>query len=537
LRQILTNLVSNAIKFTEKGEVVVGVSLLKETDTHVELRFEVKDTGIGISKDVQQHLFRAFQQADGSTTRKYGGTGLGLVISKQLVEMMNGLIGVESLAGQGSTFWFNVRFEKQPNKDVVTRARELPNLKVLVVDDNATHLKILLHQTRVWRTKSEGVVSGQAAIEILRASSNEPFDVVLIDLQMTGMDGLALIKAIKGDAAIRQPRLIAMAPLGRMLKDNELKVLGIEACLVKPIKQARMFQALSGHTAAAPSRVENAAGGDLDFQDRKLRILLAEDNIINQKVALGQLKKMGCTADVVANGLEALEAVKRIPYDVVLMDCQMPEMDGYEATRQIRKLERGTNKHLFIIAMTAHAMRGDREKCLDAGMDDYVTKPMREPEFKRALGRCKPSGTASGGKSGMVRKDKAGGKKSVVDMETLASAANDDPAQLQELVELYLAQAKGLMNGLQAAIKSQNPKQVDHFANKLVGASLACGMSAMIFPLRELERRGKEGKLDDAQQFFDQASSYLQVTSESLNEYLKENTKQNVPGNEKNLNH
>ena len=309
-----------------------------------------------------------------------------------------------------------------------------------------------------------------------------------------------------------------------MLKDDQLKTVQAEACLVKPIKQARLFQALSGVAPVSSPKAEASASAALDLQERRLRILLAEDNIINQKVALGQLRKMGCAADVVANGLEAVEAVKRIPYDVVLMDCQMPEMDGYEATRQIRLLERSMGRRIHIIAMTAHAMQGDREKCLEAGMDDYITKPMRELEFKRALGRCRPSGL--GPVKPAVRRDKPStSKKNVVDMETLASAANEDPEQLQELVELYLAQAKDLMNGLQTALKSGSCKQVDHFANKLVGASLACGMSAMIFPLRELERRGKEGRLEDAQQFFDQAASYLQMTSESLNEYLTENAK------------
>lgn len=528
LRQVITNLVSNAVKFTQKGEVVVAGALLSETETHAELRFEVKDTGIGISNESQQNLFQAFQQADGSTTRKYGGTGLGLAISKQLVEMMNGQIGLDSMPGKGTTFWFNVRFEKQRVKmDAASQSRDLPDVRIMVVDDNETNRKILFHQARVWRMRVAGAASAKEALELLRSNPQDTFNAILIDYGMPEADGLALARAIKADPSLAKIRIVLMVGLGKMLSNDQIKAAGIDACIVKPIKQTRLYQALAGIVPVGTHRpdISSQAG---ELPDRKLRILLAEDNIINQKVALGQLRKMGYTADVVANGLEAVEAVKRLPYDVVLMDCQMPEMDGYEATRQIRLLERQQGKHVFIIAMTAHAMQGDREKCLEAGMDDYVTKPMRELEFKRALGRCRPAALATGKGTLGVKKDKSTSRKNVVDMETLAAAANDDPEQLQELVQLYLAQAKDLMNGLQSAIKSGSAKQVDHFANKLIGASLACGISAMIFPLRELERRGKEGRLEDAQQLFDQASSYLQVTSESLNEYLQENANPSV---------
>ncbi len=527
LRQVITNLVSNAIKFTQKGEVVVAAALLSETETHAELRFEIKDTGIGITQQVQQTLFQAFQQADGSTTRKYGGTGLGLAISKQLVELMNGQIGLDSTTGKGTTFWFHVRFEKQQVKmDSVSQVRDLPDVHILIVDDNDTNRKILLHQARVWRMRVNGAASAKEALESLRANPQDPFHAILVDLGMPDADGLALARAIKADLSLSKIRIILMAGLGKMLSDDQIKAAGIDACIVKPIRQTRLYQALSGVVPVGTGRTDPSLASHVgEFQDRKLRILLAEDNIINQKVALGQLRKMGCAADVVANGLEAVEAIKRLPYDVILMDCQMPEMDGYEATRQIRLLERQQGKRVFIIAMTAHAMQGDREKCLEAGMDDYVTKPMRELEFKRALGRCRPAAIAMGKAASVIKKDKSAGRKSMVDVETLAAAANDDPEQLQELVQLYLAQAKDLMNGLQAAIKLGSAKQVDHFANKLIGASLACGISAMIFPLRELERRGKQGQLEDAQQFFDQASSYLLMTSDSLNEYLQENAK------------
>ena len=527
LRQIITNLASNAIKFTEKGEVVVSATLLNETSSNARIRFEIKDTGIGISKETQAHLFQAFQQADGSTTRKYGGTGLGLVISKQLVEMMKGEIGVDSEPGKGATFWFNVEFERQMTDGIVP-TRDLSGTSVLIVEDNRTNREMLALQARYWRMNVAEASSAKEALEVLRSKPANTFQLGLIDLGLPDSDGLSLARAIKSDSELRRMRLLIMSTMSKMLNAQQLKEAQLDACLIKPLKLSRLFQAFAGAATASVSRSDATVAPGGELPERKLRILLAEDNIINQKVALGQLRKMGYSADVVANGLEAVDAVKRIPYDVVLMDCQMPEMDGYEATRQIRKLERELGRHIFIIAMTAHAMQGDREKCLEAGMDDYVTKPMRELEFKRALGRGRSTSPASA--AAPVRQEKAPvSKKVVVDVETLASAANDDPEQLQELVELYLAQARDLMNGLQTALKSGSAKQVDHFAKKLVNASLACGMSAMIFPLRELEKRGKENNLEDAQQFYDQAASYLKLTSNSLQEYLREYSKPTAP--------
>jgi PAS domain S-box-containing protein len=536
LRQIITNLVGNAVKFTEKGEVVVCVANLGETQTHVDLRFEVKDTGIGIAPEVQSKLFKAFNQADTSTTRKYGGTGLGLAISKQLVEMMGGQIGVDSAPGKGATFWFTVRLEKQSKQveEITATRRELSDLHILIVDDNATNRKILQHQIRVWRMRSTTAASGEEALYLLRNAKEDPYNLVLLDMQMPRMDGLELARNIKADSTIPQARLIMLSSLGKMLNEDQLKQAGIDACLVKPVKQAKLFQCLTGSYSFSISRSNEAAPSPNALtvgSASKMRILMAEDNIINQKVAQGHLKKLGYAADVVANGLEALEAVKKIPYDVILMDCQMPEMDGYEATQKIRQYQQENKaKRVYIIAMTAHAMEGAREKCLASGMDDYVTKPLREAEFRSALGRCRLLTCTVTGPGKIAKKARpasasTAAQKSIVDTDMLVAAANEDPEQLQELVELYLAQAKDLMNGLEKAIKTQSPKDVDHFAHKLVGASLACGMTAMIFPLRELERRGREGKLDDAGQFFDQANTYLQVTQDALTDFMRENSK------------
>ncbi|HEY0791798.1 MAG TPA: response regulator [Chthoniobacterales bacterium] len=397
LRQILTNLIGNALKFTLKGEVIVRVSKEDETDTHARVRFRVEDSGIGITPEAQERLFQAFSQADASTTRRYGGTGLGLAISKQLVNMMEGQIGVESRPGMGSAFWFTALLEKQaagaaPAK---TGLPDLPNARVLAVDDNATNRRILRHQLRAWRLQVGSAAGGAEALSQLRAAvkADAPYHLALLDVQMPEMDGLALARAIKDDPAIAATRLIVLTSFGQALSPAELKAAGIEAYLVKPVKQSRLFDSLAGALGQAmpwlPAPGTAAVEPVLRLDD--LRILLAEDNHINQIVALGQLRKLGYRADAVANGMEVLEALTLLPYDLILMDCQMPEMDGYEAARIIRQQEGGPEPHcswkapVYIIAMTANAMQGDRDKCLGVGMDDYLSKPVRAVELQAAL--------------------------------------------------------------------------------------------------------------------------------------------------------
>ncbi len=404
LRQVLINLIGNGIKFTERGEVVVRVERDRETPTHVRLRFSVKDSGIGIPPAVQARLFQAFTQADSSTTRKYGGTGLGLAIARQLVGLMHGEIGVESEPGQGATFWFTAEFEKSSGlsaSDPGPRA-DLVNLRVLVVDDNATNRQILGHQVSVWKMQKGSAAGGQEALRALRAAvaAGEPYDIALLDMHMPEMDGLTLTREIKSDPEIARTHLIILTSLGHMMTKAELQAEGIEAYLVKPVKRSRLFDCLVDVMGAAASekklaeivRQPGTTGSGLGA-GFKARVLLAEDNAVNQKVALGQLARLGLTADVVVNGGEVLRALEETPYDVILMDCQMPEMDGYEATQLIRRHEReggvgGRQRPpIHIIAMTANAMEGDREKCLAAGMDDYISKPVRESNLRAALER------------------------------------------------------------------------------------------------------------------------------------------------------
>ena len=401
LRQILTNLVSNAVKFTERGEVIVRATKESETGSHVGIRFAVTDTGIGISETSQVRLFQAFMQADGSTTRKFGGSGLGLAISKQLVELMGGEIGMESVPGKGSTFWFTALFEKQPHVDKtvpVPNAR-LDGLRVLIVDDNATNRTILIHQTASWKMIPSEVEDGNRALELLRAAAaqHEPYDIVLMDTYMPGITGFELARAIKGDPSIAAVPLVLMTSFGQRGDGQVAREIGVAAYLTKPVRESQLFDCLvtvldrSGvmsiqSNAATPAkRVTRYALKERETMSRKL-ILVAEDNIVNQLVAARQLEKIGYRADVVANGLEAVEALTRIPYDLVLMDCQMPEMDGYEATAAIR-LREGQSKHTPIIAMTANAMEDERGKCLAAGMNDYVSKPVKFEELHAVLAR------------------------------------------------------------------------------------------------------------------------------------------------------
>ena len=398
LRQVLTNLVSNAVKFAERGEVIVRATKESETDSHVRICFSVTDTGIGISETTQVRLFQAFVQADGSTTRKYGGTGLGLAISKQLVELMGGEIGMESVPGKGSTFWFTARFEKQPH---VVKALSVPHarldgFRVLVVDDNATNRTILIRQTASWKMIPSEAEDGNRALELLHAAAqHEPYDIVLMDMNMPGIDGFDLARTIKADPSIAAVPLVLMTSFGQRGDGRVAREIGIAAYLTKPVRESQLFDCLvtvldrSGvvstqSNAATPAKlVTRYAFKERETMARKL-ILVAEDNIVNQLVAARQLENMGYRADVVANGLEAVEALTRISYDLVLMDCQMPEMDGYEATAAIR-LREGQSRHTPIIAMTAGAMEGEREKCLAAGMNDYVSKPVKSEALRAML--------------------------------------------------------------------------------------------------------------------------------------------------------
>ena len=488
LRQILTNLVGNAIKFTEQGEVIVKVQSVRENASNVELLLEIIDTGIGIPEEAQARLFQPFTQADGSLTRRYGGTGLGLTISKQLSEMMGGQIGLKSKLGQGSTFRIELPFQKDTSGESTTPQDELlAGLNVLIVDDNETNRQILNHQLRSCRIKTTEADSAGAAMELLQqqASTDSPFQVVILDCQMPDVDGLSLAKSMKDDLLFTDVKIILLTSMGQPINNEVWQQSGIDSCLVKPVKQTRLLENIS--RVLTGNGDINTGGIEQPIEAKSLRILVAEDNRVNQKVILLQLKKLGYAADAVANGLEAVEGVRKIPYDVVLMDCHMPEMNGYEATRAIRQMS-GRAQLPRIIAVTANADPEERRKCLDAGMDDYLIKPINLERLGRALG-----GIASdvGAAQGV-----ATGSDADAILEGLKSFG--DASVIVELIDLFLIDAPGKITQTQQAIEEDDANEVREGIHALKGSARNLHAEALARACENLERSAKKGKLNSA---------------------------------------
>jgi PAS domain S-box-containing protein len=396
IRQVLVNLVGNAIKFTHHGEIVVRAEAVHETETEVTINISAQDTGIGIPEDRQAAVFERFTQADGSTTRKYGGTGLGLSITKMIVEAMGGRIGLKSTPGVGSTFWFEIPLEKQPPEKIGTAPLILEpvnvrSLRILGVDDNPTNRLVLTRMVDGLGCRFDMATTGAKALELLRAAARagDPYHIVLLDMQMPGMDGEQTTLAIKRDPSIRDTKIIILTSMGQRGDATRLEALGCSAYLLKPVKQRMLHEViiavLGREEEVQPSLITRHI---LSEQKRYgKRILLAEDNPINQKLAVSLLQKAGYSVDAVENGLQAVTRIKSEPYDAVLMDVQMPDMDGFEATRRIRAWEKDADRRIPVIAMTAHAMSGDRERCLQAGMDDYISKPIKSSVLFNILDR------------------------------------------------------------------------------------------------------------------------------------------------------
>jgi PAS domain S-box-containing protein len=391
IRQVLTNLVANAVKFTTGGNVVISVECEGRDDAEARMRISVRDTGIGIPEDKLGSLFEKFSQVDGSATRRYTGTGLGLAISKQLVELMGGEIGVRSKPGEGSTFWFSVPLQLGPELEPAPAA-ELNGLRVLIVDDNELNRRMLHEQMSQWGLRDTSLARSPEVVPAMREAleRGDPYQFVLLDYQMPEMDGATLASAIKAEPALRDALLVMLTSVGHLSEVRPMEGASVEASLVKPVRRWQLLNALSTawakRTGGAPERGPAAPEkAELDdFSGSGVRVLLAEDNVVNQKVAARMLERLGLRADVAANGREAVQMFEMAWYDLILMDCQMPEMDGYAASEAIRKLERG-ERRVAIVAMTAEAISGARERCLAAGMDDYIAKPVKMEALAEVL--------------------------------------------------------------------------------------------------------------------------------------------------------
>jgi PAS domain S-box-containing protein len=504
LRQILTNLTGNAVKFTHQGEIAVRASLVSESETEVVLCFSIKDSGIGIPLEKQDLLFQKFTQADASTSRRYGGTGLGLAISKQLAEMMGGEIGVFSEEGKGSEFWVTVALGKQAERHgFAAPPAEIQGAHVLVVDDSATNREIVMAQFAAWGLWGEAAADGASALQALARArdAGDPFRAAVLDMQMPGMDGAALAHAIKEDATLRDTRLILLTSLGQRGDARKMEEAGFDAYLTKPARQAELSGCLAAVLADAP-----AAGPAKSIVTRhtvrelgrgRMRILLAEDNITNQQVALGILKKMGLRADAVANGAEAVKALESIPYDLVLMDVQMPEMNGFEATRHIRNPHSAVANHgIPVIAMTAHAMREDRERCLDAGMNDYITKPVNPLALAEALDKWLPRVTAPLPAEAAVSLGARKTESPVFDKAGMMARLMDDEELARLVAEGFLEDIPLQIAALRRYLEARDAVAAGRQAHTIKGAAANVGGERLRQVAAEMEKAESAGKLD-----------------------------------------
>jgi CheY-like chemotaxis protein/HPt (histidine-containing phosphotransfer) domain-containing protein len=544
LRQVLVNLVGNAIKFTHQGEIVIRAEPREDSDRLVTVHFSVQDTGIGIPYERQSAVFERFTQADGSTTRTYGGTGLGLAIAKQLVEVMGGKIGLESKPGVGTTFWFDIQFEKSlpENRTLPGSLASFPVnaslARILIVDDNQTNRMVLIKNVQALGSRVDAVASGAKCIESLRNAhrNGDPYHIVLLDMQMPGMDGEQAARAIKSDPSIKDVKILILTSMGQRGDAIRLEALGCSGYLLKPVKQQVLFDAVLTVLGRKEGKPTGIITRHILSEKRKIgvRLLLAEDNPVNQKLAVITLQKAGYLVDAVETGIQALEKAKTNQYSAVLMDVQMPEMDGFEATRRIREWESQNGQHIPIIAMTAHVMGGDRERCIDAGMDDYVSKPLEPRVLFNAIDRWIQSSEPEKETNSEISQDyfiddrqdssvdldteKTGEDMSAAsvfpadsspetlpaDLESALYRFNGDRAFMMEMCHDFMEHLPIRLEELKSALRDSDINGVSRMAHNLKGMSMNFNANPLSELAIKLEACGKQEDLTDAPTIVDQ---------------------------------
>ncbi len=524
LRQVVVNLVGNAIKFTATGEIVVNVRSRKEFGADIELQFCVSDTGIGIPESKRAKIFEPFEQADSSTTREYGGTGLGLAIVQRIVELMNGQVWVESEVGKGSRFFFNAHFERcaEPQDDPSPRVA-IRGTRALIVDDNATNRRIVEEMLQQWQLIPALASSATQALSLLREAveRGRPFELVLTDRNMPGGDGITLIEMIRDDVRLADTRIILLTSLDRPEDSEQCERLRVAQRLTKPVKQSELFDAIVAALEIVPPppiKRTDAATEAVHLPGRPLHILLAEDSLVNQRLATALLERHGHRVQVAGSGAEALAALEVDRFDLILMDVQMPQLDGLEATRKIREREQVRGGHIPIIAMTAHALKGDRERCLEAGMDEYVSKPVRERNLLAAIGAVLGGGPAGSFRETAPVVDSA---EQVIDWEVARKVCGGDEALLHDIVEAFLEEGPTRMAEIKQAIATENYELLNRAAHTIKGSTRYFGAQHLFDRALALEELGASKTLEGAEEKHAALQRQYAALLPHLHEYLR----------------
>ena len=523
LRQVLINLVGNAIKFTREGHVELSLKPAEhESGDGGALEVRVRDTGIGIPMDRREKLFQPFSQMDASTTRKYGGTGLGLAISAQLVKAMGGRIGVDSVEGAGSTFWFRVALPGEPRE---VRPSTLPRMRVLVVDPSHASRNVLRQHSELWGLEVYEAPNAEEARNVMQraAEDQRPFDVALIDLRLPGIDGKELALQLKGDPRTSGTRLVLLKSLGTSERTGSLVRCGFEAWVSKPVSPSRLHAALQHVAEDLDARIGHPFGVEPqahpEATERNYEVLLAEDNLVNQKVATLLLGKLGCSVDIAMNGEQAIHAIESKRYDVVFMDCKMPVLDGLEATKRIRSLPDRAASAVPIVAMTANAMPGDASQCLAAGMNDYLSKPVQKAELERILRRWAEAPSTVSNETDMNISQEEG-PRTVLDPEVIDSlkelGGDDDPELFHELVELFLEDTPQRIRELDQAVGGQDAAGIEQAAHALKSSAANLGATQLSQIFRDIESAGRQADLERAASLVSRSGEAYKQVEEAL---------------------